>query len=85
MPQIYQVKIPFIGVHPSADHAFDVVTLDRGDIITVDATHTSKRSGLVEVIFQGAVLSAWLRDIQDRTERVWPDVQEHSNVDEHSI
>jgi len=70
MPQTYQVKIPFVGVHPDADHAFEVVTLQRGDIITVETQHTSLRSGLVEVLFGGTVLAAYLRDIEDRTEQV---------------
>jgi len=78
MPDTYQVKFPFVGVYPGADHAFEAVTLQRGAIITVDAQHTSLRSGLVEVNFEGAVLSAWLRDIEDRTERVSPEGDEHS-------
>jgi hypothetical protein len=70
MPQTYQVKVPFVGVHPNADRAFEVVMLERGAIITVDSQHTSLRSGLVEVQFQGTVLAAYLRDIEDRTEPV---------------
>ncbi|MDP8981292.1 MAG: hypothetical protein M3O35_11965 [Acidobacteriota bacterium] len=68
MSQTYQVTVPFVGVHPDADHAFEVVTIERGAIITVDTKHTSQRSGLVEVLFQGTVLAAYLRDIEDRAE-----------------
>jgi hypothetical protein len=70
MSQTYQVTVPFVGVHPDAAHAFEVVTIERGAIITVDTEHTSLRSGLVEVRFQGTVLAAYLRDIEDRAEPV---------------
>jgi len=70
MSQSYQVKSAFVAVHPSVNHAFEAVTLQRGAIITVEAEHTSLRSGLVEVLFEGTVLAAYLRDIEDWTERV---------------
>ena len=73
MPQSYEVKVAFVAVHPSANHAFEAVTLQRGAIITVEAKRTSLRSGLVEVLFEGTVLAAYLRDIEDWTERVAQD------------
>ncbi len=78
MPDTYHVKFPFVGVYPGADHAFEAVTLQRGAIIKVETKHTSMRSGLVEVLFEGTVLAAYLRDIEDRTERVCPEGDEHS-------
>src|SRR5258708_15132556 len=70
MPQSYEVKREFVAVHPSGDRAFEAVRLQRGAMITVDAEHTSLRSGLVKVLFEDTVLAAYLRDIEDWTERV---------------
>jgi hypothetical protein len=54
----------------NADNAFLSVTLEPGDTIVVHSGRTSVRSGLVEVLYDGIVLSAYLRDIEDRTECV---------------
>jgi hypothetical protein len=70
MSQTYQVKTPFVAVCPTANGAFESVTLEPGTIITVQAEHTVLRSGLVDVLYEGTILAAYLRDIEDRTELV---------------
>jgi hypothetical protein len=65
----HRVNTPFVGVS-GADGRFRAVTLEPGANIAVRAGHTVLRSGLVEVVYEGVVLSAFLRDIEDRTERI---------------
>ena len=68
--QTHQVKSAFVGVHPNHDGTLASVTLEPGAIIAVDTARTVLRSGLVEVLFEGTVLTAFMRDIEDRTEPV---------------
>jgi hypothetical protein len=65
----HRVNTPFVGVS-GADGNFRAVTLEPGANISVRLGNTVLRSGLVEVVYEGMVLSAFLRDIEDRTERI---------------
>lgn len=65
----HRVNTPFVGV-AGMDGNFRAVTLEPGAKIAVQAGHTVLRSGLVEIVYEGVVLSAFLRDIEDRTEQV---------------
>jgi hypothetical protein len=67
MSQTCRVNSPFVVVF-KADGAFKAVTLEAGTTITVNADRTVQRSGLVDVLYNGMVLAAYLRDIEDRTE-----------------
>ncbi len=67
--QTHRVNSAFAAVS-KADNAFRSVTLEPGDTITVHSARTTVRSGLVEVLYDGLVLSAYLRDIEDRTESI---------------
>ena len=72
--QTHRVNSAFAAVS-KADNAFRSVTLEPGDTIIVHSNRTSVRSGLVQVLYDGMVLSAYLRDIEDRTE----DVEAHAD------
>ena len=68
--QTYQVMTPFVAIYRKTDGVFESVALEPGTLITVQAEHTALRSGLVHVLYDGTVLAAYLRDIEDRAERV---------------
>jgi hypothetical protein len=68
--QMYRVRLPFVAVRPSAEGAFESVALPPGSIISVKAERTVLRSGLVDVLYDGKILAAYLRDIEDRAESV---------------
>jgi hypothetical protein len=69
LPQCYEVESAFDVLHLSGDRVFEVETLPHGAIITV-AEPASLCRGFVEVLFEGMILAAYLRDIEDWTERV---------------
>ena len=68
--QAYHVKTPFVAIYRKAEGVFESVTLEPGEIISVQDGHTVLRSGLVDLLYNGTVLTAYLRDIEDRAERV---------------
>lgn len=68
--QMYRVKTPFVAVRPTAGGVFESVALEPGAIISVKLERTVVRSGLVDVLYEGRVLAAYLRDIEDRAEYV---------------
>ena len=65
----YRVSTPFLAVSPNEDSSFRFVTLERGAIIRVNVEHTVPRSGLVDVLYEGRTVAAFMRDIEDRAER----------------
>ncbi len=65
--QKHRVNSAFVVVSNS-DHDFRSVTLEPGDTIEVRSDRTVVRSGLVGVVYDGMAMSAYLRDIEDRTE-----------------
>lgn len=67
--EVHRVHAPFVVISKS-DHAYKAITLAPGDTISVRSDRTSQRSGLVEVLYDGMLLAAYLRDIEDRTECV---------------
>ena len=68
--QTYRVKTAFVAVRPNAEGAFESVALGPGAIISVRTERTVLRSGLVDVLYQGQILAAYLRDVEDRAEEV---------------
>jgi hypothetical protein len=78
MPQTYQVRVvmPFVAVWPKGPGVFEPAMLESGTVITVTSEHTVLRTGLVHLIHDGRTLAAYLRDIEDRTERV----EAHANA-----
>jgi hypothetical protein len=68
--QMYRVKTPFVAVLPNAGGVFESISLQPGAIISVKLERTVLRSGLVDVLYEGKVLAAYLRDIEDRAECV---------------
>jgi len=69
--EMHRVNSAFVVVSRS-DNAFRAVTLEPGDTIGVHSERTTVRSGLVEVVYDGMVMAAYLRDIEDRTESIEP-------------
>jgi len=65
----HRVTTPFVALS-GANGTYRAVTLEPGDSIIVRAEDTTVRSGIVKIVYDGLVLSAYLRDIQDRTEEV---------------
>ena len=65
----HRVINPFIALEPTGGQ-FRTVTLEPGDDIVVQADRTTVRNGLVQVVYEGLVLSAFLRDIEDRTQEM---------------
>jgi hypothetical protein len=68
--QMYRVKTPFVLVRPTGSGAFESVSLAPGALISVRMDRTILRSGLVDVLFDGKILAAHLRDVVDRAECV---------------
>ena len=67
--QQYRVSAPFLAVSSNGDSSFGFVTVERGAIIRVDVEHPSPPPGLVDVLYEGRTLAAFLCDIEDRAER----------------
>lgn len=68
--QMYRVKMPFMAIRPLSGSSFESVALQPGALISVRVERTVLRSGLVDVLFEGKTLAAYLRDIEDRAEFV---------------
>ena len=68
--QKYRVKLPIAAVRLSSAGMYESVALEPGAIISAKVERTVLRSGLVNVLYQGKELSAYLRDIEDRAELV---------------
>ena len=67
----YRVKTPFVAVSPPAlDGTMQSTILEPGGIIKVEREHTTRPSGLVEIVYGGKHLRVYLRDLQDRSEPV---------------
>ena len=67
----YRVNTPFVAVSPPAlDGSMQSVILEPGGIITVESEHTTKRGGLVEIVYGGRNFRVYFRDLQDRSEPV---------------
>ena len=69
MMQQYRVSTPFLAVCLNEDSSSRFVTLERGAIIRVMADRTVLCGGLVDVLYEGRTVSAFMRDIEDRSER----------------
>ena len=65
----HRVTTPFVALS-GENGSYRAVTLEPGDNIGVHSENTTVRSGIVRITYDGLVLSAYLRDIQDRTEEV---------------
>lgn len=69
--RLYRVKAPFVAVSPpSLNGSMQSIVLESGRIIKVESEHTTKRSGLVQIVSGDGHLLIYLRDLQDRTEPV---------------
>jgi hypothetical protein len=68
--QQYRVNTSFIAVCPNQDSTSRFVTLEPGAIIRVTVDRTICSTGLVDVLYEGRTLAAFMRDIEDRAERV---------------
>ena len=64
----YRVRTPFVAVRPAGDGHFRFVTLYSGSVVTIAGD--VQRSGLVDIMHEDHVLAAFMRDIQERAERV---------------
>ncbi|HEV2689194.1 MAG TPA: hypothetical protein VGV35_11585, partial [Bryobacteraceae bacterium] len=64
----YRVREPFLAIRDDPPHQFTFVTLLPGSIIAVKGE--PQRSGLVDVLHEGNILGAFMRDILSRCERV---------------
>ena len=67
----HRVTTPFVAVS-GENGSYRAVTLEPGDSIEVRSENITVRSGIVKIVYDGLVLSAYLRDIEDRTEEVEP-------------
>lgn len=64
----YRVREPFLAVRDEPPKRFGFVTLSPGAIITIKGE--VQQSGLVDVLHDGEVVAAFMRDIQTRAELV---------------
>jgi hypothetical protein len=60
----YQVQEPFLAVRDEPPRPFAFVTITEGSVITV--TGEVQQSGLVDVLYDGEIVAAFLRDIESR-------------------
>lgn len=67
--QRYRVTTPFVAVKPDDDGHYRFVTLGRGSVF--DLNGELRRTELVEILFEGRVLAAFIRDIEERAERIF--------------
>ena len=63
----YRVNTPFLAVCSKEGSKF--VTLERGAIIRVNVERTIPCTVLVDVLYEGRTLAAFMSDIEDRAER----------------
>ena len=68
--QQYRVNTPFLAVCSNGDSTCRFVTLERGAMIRVTVDGSLPSSGLVDLLYEGRKLAAFMRDIEDRAERV---------------
>lgn len=64
----YKVKAPLTAVIPEQTGGFRFVTVEAGSLIRIHGT--VQKSGLVDVLCDGTVLAAFMRDLQERAELV---------------
>ena len=64
-----RVTTPFVALSGS-NGAYRAVTLEPGDTIAMRAEGATVRTGITQIIYDGVLLSAYARDIEDRTERL---------------
>lgn len=64
----YRVRMPFVAVRSGGDGTFRFVSIEAGTVITVKGQ--TQHSGLVEIHYGGETVAAFMRDIEDRCERI---------------
>jgi hypothetical protein len=66
----YRLHSPTMAVEPEAggDGRMHFVTIPAGALLKV--VGDAQQSGLVDVLFEGRVVAMFLRDIEDRGERI---------------
>lgn len=65
----YQLKSPTMAVERGGtDGRMQFVTVPAGSLVQI--TGDPQRSGLVDVVFKGRIVAMFLRDIEDRGERI---------------
>lgn len=64
----YRVHEPFIAVTDGQSRPFAFVTITKGSTITIKGE--VQQSGLVDVLYEGKVVAAFMRDIQARAQLV---------------
>lgn len=66
----YRVRTPLVAVRSGGDGTFRFVSIESGAVITVKGQ--IQHTGLVEIHYEGETVAAFMRDIQDRCERIEP-------------
>lgn len=69
----YRIREPFVAVRPSDGNGFQFLTLHPGDLIVIRGS--VQESGLVDVVYDGVVIAAFMRDIEARAELEAPPVK----------
>ena len=67
MPK-YRLKSALIALKADDESGLRIVTLNAG--VTVKLSGAVQRSGLVDVIAEGEKLFMFMRDLEERTERI---------------
>ena len=60
----YRVVSSFIAIKPGDDETCNIITIPSGS--TIEIQGLGLQSGLVDILVNGQVVAAFMRDIQDR-------------------
>jgi hypothetical protein len=71
----YRAREAFMAVRDDPQGPFTFVTITPGSIITVKGDDV-QQSGLVDVLYDGQIVAAFMRDIEARAEMVEPERHE---------
>lgn len=64
MPASYRVGSPFIAIKPLEDRSCKIITIPSNSMIEIRGQVL--QSGLVDIWFEGQVVAAFMRDIEER-------------------
>jgi hypothetical protein len=63
----YLVKTPFLAVYRAADGKSQFVNMEPGHVFTLRG---EEREGMINVLYQGRIVSVFVKDIEERSQKI---------------
>ena len=79
----YCVRAPFIAVRSPEDGSFRFITVHAGSVITIAGT--VECTGLVDIRYEGKIVTAFMRDIEARSELVQAQAKQQQEACEKGV